>query len=114
MRRRDPRAARRGCRASFPRRARGADPTARRILRRSRAVPGIPSRQGLPVRAREKHLVVRDRALVMSRDETDDALGCTGFACHLRAPARVIEIARESRIAAREPRAHAWGYPEEH
>jgi len=50
----------------------------------------------------------------MSRDQAHDTLGRAVFARHFRAAARVVEITRERRLAAGEPRAYARGYPEEH
>jgi len=50
----------------------------------------------------------------MSRDQAHDTLGRAVFARHFRAAARVVEITRERRLAAGEPRAYARGDPEEH
>src|SRR5881392_3281994 len=50
----------------------------------------------------------------MPRDQTHDALGCPVLARELRAPTRMIEIARECRVSGRETVAHVRSEIEEH
>ena len=63
------------------------------------------------VGAGEEPLVVRDRSLVMARDQSHDALGGSVGTRQLGTHAGVIEISPERRITGRESPAHAGGEP---